>query len=172
MQFMTFLLLGSLHFYIVDGVRPTREIPFDDYFIRYSVKHKIAPELPMAVAWVESRYWPHSKSSAGAIGVMQVLYTTGRDMLPNLVLLPSDLKKPEVGIEAGIKYLKHMANKYKDTRGRTIWRQVLAAYCSGPGNVDKLILRNGRFSKQVSGYISRVSDELYFGYGLRLADIR
>ena len=165
------LFLISIHFLTVGGVKPTREIPYDQYFIRYGIKYSIAPELPMAVAWVESNYWSSAKSTAKALGVMQVLFGTGHHMLPDLVKKPSDLKNPEINIEAGTLYLKRMSKKFTDTNGKVNWSLVLASYAAGPRNIRVRLNRNDKLGRILQSYISRVKKEMYFSYGFRFEDL-
>ncbi|MGH2754198.1 MAG: LysM peptidoglycan-binding domain-containing protein [Actinomycetota bacterium] len=87
--------------------------------------------LVKAVAWQESGWRQKAKSSAGAIGVMQVMPTTADYV--NEVLGTGDLnvRETEDNIQLGVTYLDHVIDGQGDER------KGLAAYYSGPGNVGE-----------------------------------
>ena len=94
-----------------------------------AVNHGLEPSLVKAVAWQESGWRQDAVSSAGAIGVMQVMPGTARYV--NRALDHGNLKVRKAGdnIHLGAAYLRHM----KQTLGST--KRALAGYYSGPGNV-------------------------------------
>ena len=75
-------------------------------------KQNFPPQLALAVAKAESDFQPDSVSSAGALGVMQVLPATGRS---EYGLSPSSLLDPKINIRTGIHFLKSLMATY----GRT-----------------------------------------------------
>jgi soluble lytic murein transglycosylase len=82
-------------------------------------------------------------SSAGAMGLMQLMPATGKEMAENLNWPPdfsnSDLWRPDVNITLGTRYLMNQ----RDYLGGNI-AASLAAYNAGPGNAQKwLELSNG-----------------------------
>lgn len=88
-------------------------------------RYAIDPHLVRAVIEVESDYNPKSVSSAGAQGLMQIMPATQKDLgLTNPF-------NPVENIEAGVKYLRTMLDRFKDTR------LALAAYNAGPSSVEK-----------------------------------
>ncbi len=88
-------------------------------------RHRVDPKLVRAVIQVESSYNHKSVSRAGAQGLMQIMPATGRDLgLQN----PFD---PIENVEAGVRYLRMMLDRFKDVR------LALAAYNAGPSAVEK-----------------------------------
>lgn len=85
----------------------------------------LSPELVEAVAWRESGLRPGLISRAGAIGEMQLMPGTARDLGVN----PYDTRQNLMG---GAAYLGAMLRRYDGDLVR-----ALAAYNAGPGAVDR-----------------------------------
>ena len=82
----------------------------------------------------ESKFRADAKSSAGAIGLMQLLPATAQGIAIHTggsKFVVSDLYNPEINIRYGAWYLDNLFKKYRNER------LVLAAYNAGQGNVDK-----------------------------------
>jgi soluble lytic murein transglycosylase-like protein len=90
-----------------------------------SQRYALPASIMQAVAWRESRYRQDAISPKGAIGVMQLMGGTARDLGVN----PYDLRQ---NIEGGAAYLSRMLTRYG---GDTAL--ALAAYDAGPGAVDR-----------------------------------
>lgn len=87
-------------------------------------RYEVDPHLARAVMRCESGGNPNAISSAGAIGLMQLMPGTARG-------LGVDPKNPERNLEGGIKYLAQLADKYDGD-----YVKALAAYNAGSGRVD------------------------------------
>ncbi len=97
--------------------------------VRHSSAAGIDPSLVKAVAWHESGWQQDVVSSAGAIGVMQVMPDTADYV--NVVLGGGslDVHRADDNVKLGVMYLSKMLHTMR-TENR-----ALAAYYSGPGNV-------------------------------------
>jgi soluble lytic murein transglycosylase-like protein len=90
--------------------------------------HGLRPEFVRSVAAVESAYRTAAVSPKGAIGLMQLMPGTAKDLGVN----PHN---PSENAEGGARYLKELLLKYSGTRDPV--RLALAAYNAGPGAVDR-----------------------------------
>ena len=107
------------------GLKSTTE-DMDTIFEEASAKYQISVDLLKAVAKVESSFNPNAVSSAGAMGVMQLMPGTAQSLG---VSDPFDARQNIMG---GAKYLKQNLDKYNGNL-----ELALAAYNAGPGNVDR-----------------------------------
>lgn len=88
-------------------------------------------------------------SPAGAIGVMQLMPRTAKELG---VSNPYD---PEQNIEGGVKYLAQLQRKYQDPKLTAI------AYNWGPGNTDKWLAAGAdpsRLPRETRGYIQNLAE--------------
>ena len=108
----------------------------------FSNKYKVSSDLIFAIIDQESNYNHKDSSSAGAIGLMQIIPATANYLKIN----PYNSTQ---NIEGGVRYFKEMLNKYQKTS------LALAAYNAGPGAVDKY---NGIPPyKETTNYVSKIS---------------
>jgi membrane-bound lytic murein transglycosylase D len=99
-------------------------------------KYKIPLELKY-LAVVESALNPEAKSYCGATGLWQFMYSTGKMYNLNVSSYIDDRNDPMKATIAACRHFNDLYKIYKD------WSLVLAAYNSGPGNVNKAIRRSG-----------------------------
>ena len=105
-------------------------------FEEYLSKYNLPLELKY-LAMVESALNPTAGSKAGAKGLWQFMKGTGAEYGLRASTLVDDRFDPEKETEAACQYLKSLYARYED------WFLVLAAYNSGPGTVNKAIIRAG-----------------------------
>ena len=107
---------------------PMIEEVFDRFEIPLELKH---------LAIVESALNPSARSRVGAQGLWQFMYRTGKMYALNVTSYIDDRMNPYKATVAAASYMKDLYKMYGD------WNLVLAAYNSGPGNVNKAIRRSG-----------------------------
>ncbi len=107
-------------------------------FRKYGQQYDFDHLMLAALGYQESQLDHSVKSSAGAVGIMQILPSTARD---KNVGIP-DIKKIEPNIHAGTKYLRFMADRYFPVKdGLDAMNSAFftfAAYNAGPARVTKL----------------------------------
>ena len=96
--------------------------------------------LPLELKYlpvIESALNPRAFSRAGACGLWQFMYGTGRMYGLEVDSYVDERRDPARSTEAAARYLKDLYEIYED------WILVIAAYNCGPGNVNKAIRRSG-----------------------------
>jgi peptidoglycan lytic transglycosylase D len=99
-------------------------------------KYNIPLELKY-LAIVESALNPKARSRVGATGLWQFMYPTGKMFGLEVTSYYDERSDVYKSTDAACRYFKHLYKMYND------WDLVLAAYNSGPGNVNKAIRRSG-----------------------------
>lgn len=107
---------------------PMFEEVFDRYNIPLELKH---------LAVIESALNPNARSKAGAQGLWQFMYPTGKMYGLNVTSYIDDRSDPYKETVAAAEYLKTLYSMFHD------WQMVLAAYNAGPGTISKAIRRSG-----------------------------
>lgn len=115
---------------------------YDAYISEASQLYSLPEALIRAVIRTESNFHPTSRSSVGAVGLMQLMPATARSMGV------TDRYDPYQSIMGGCRYLRLLANRYRGNLYLT-----LAAYNAGPG----AILRAGGVPTNVIGYVNAVT---------------
>jgi soluble lytic murein transglycosylase len=100
----------------------------------YARQDNLDPALLAAVIESESKFNPGARSSAGAIGLMQLTPATAKGIAQytgGSRFRLSDLTNPDINMRYGAWYLGHLLAKYGNER------LALAAYNAGQDNVDR-----------------------------------
>ena len=96
----------------------------------------LEPAYLYAVVMMESSFRPDARSDVGAMGLMQIMPSTGKWIAKKLGVsdsfIPEILDDPAVNVRFGSWYLRFLLNRYNGDM-----RCASAAYHAGQGTVDK-----------------------------------
>ncbi len=104
--------------------------PYDDLARKYAERYGFDWRLIVSQMFQESRFDPNAKSWVGALGLLQVMPRTGKELgLENL-------RDPETGLHAGVKYLNWLMHRFEPELpvAERTWF-ALASYNAGIGHV-------------------------------------
>lgn len=97
--------------------------PFGPLVARAARKNGLSPKLLSSVIQAESNFHPHAVSPKGALGLMQLMPATARDLAVAHPFNPSE------NVQGGARYLKGLLKQFGDLN------LALAAYNAGPATV-------------------------------------
>ncbi len=119
-----------------------------------------AKNLPLELKYlpiIESALNPRALSRAGASGIWQFMYYTGKRYGLEVNSYIDERRDPVKASQAAVDFLSDLYKIYGD------WHLVIAAYNCGPGNVNKAINRSGgkrdfweiyhRLPRETRGYV-------------------
>lgn len=125
-------------------------------------------DIPLEMKYlsiVESALNPRARSRVGATGLWQFMYGTGKMYKLNVTSYVDERSDPVKSTEAACKYLSKLYDIFGD------WDLALAAYNSGPGNVNKAIRRSGGYKnywnlrrnlpRETAGYVPAFLATMY-----------
>lgn len=118
--------------FIYEAIYPRAYV---DYVEKASGENNVAQALIWGIMKAESMYRPWVRSPVGALGLMQVMPTTGQklaEMLEVKNFTPQTLLHPQDAIRFGSKYLERLGKKFDHSV-----QLVAAAYNAGPHRVSQ-----------------------------------
>ena len=130
-----------------------------ELFKKYGAKYDLDYLLMAAQGYQESTLDHSARSPVGAIGIMQVMPATGKDMRVG------DITKIEANIHAGVKYMRFMMDQYyKDEPMDDLNKALMtfASYNAGPGRLSRLRIeteKRGLNPNVWFGNVERVASE-------------
>jgi len=110
-------------------------------------RYRVEEKLIFAIIQQESGWQTSVVSSAGAIGIMQIMPKTGKGFCG---LTKKQLYNPYQNLDCGVRYF---SRQLKDFGGNV--KLALCAYNAGPGNANKGLKRCNRI-KETRRYIRKV----------------
>ena len=121
----TYAVHGTISVLTTDN-STTKSAPYEAAITEHARRQQVAADLVRAVIQVESAFNPVAVSSKGAMGLMQLMPATARELG---VGNPFD---PDQNIRGGVAYLRRLLDRYDGNV-----EMALAAYNAGMGNVEK-----------------------------------
>lgn len=124
----------------------------------YAEIYEVPEELVYATIHTESKFDANAVSAKGAIGLMQILPSTGAWIAEQIAYdtyEKEDLYNPQINIQFGCYYLSYLLNKFESEA------LAICAYNAGEGEVVKW-LQNETFNtnsipyKETKNYLKRV----------------
>jgi soluble lytic murein transglycosylase len=120
---------------LLDDLELRFPTPFQSLFERESERAAVPAGLLFGIARQESAFAPTARSSAGAIGLMQLMPATAGEVAGRVgVRRPagSALYDPELNVRLGSAYMAYLLQRYDGHRVH-----AAAAYNAGPSRVDR-----------------------------------
>lgn len=112
--------------------------PLAHTVVREARRHDFDPLLVVAVMHIESRFNTYAVSPVQALGLMQVLPSTGREVAHQIGIPwrgPQTLFDPHANVRIGVAYLRFLTDRYGSVA------TALSAYNWGPGRIDRRLRR-------------------------------
>ncbi len=143
---------------------------FQTEIVEYSKSYNLSPALVASVINVESGYNKKAISNKGAIGLMQIKFSTASYMNDyfnkNENLNENDLLNASTNIKYGCMYLEYLTNKFSNVF------TALAAYNAGE-TIVRVWLNNEQYSndkitlnkipfKETENYVNKIKSNLKF----------
>jgi soluble lytic murein transglycosylase len=129
---------------------------YEQIVVGHAENYGLEPQLVAAVIYQESKFDPNAESAQGAVGLMQLLPSTGQGIAERTggdSWTPADLRIPELNVRYGCWYLRHLLQKYGSEE------LALAAYNAGQANVDRWQAEGGEIGfPETRAYVERVQE--------------
>ena len=140
--------------YLSQAQEQTKTVSLDDIFEKASKTYGVDEKLLKAMAKTESNFDPNATSYSGAMGIMQLMPETAKE------LGVMDAYDPEQNIMGGAKYIASLIERYD---GNVTY--AVAAYNAGSGNVDKYggippFEQVQNYVKKIAGYLKNNDYEI------------
>lgn len=129
---------------------------FEPIIQQHARDQGVRVDLVRAVIQVESAFNPRAVSPKGAMGLMQLMPATAKEL--GVV----DPFNPSENIRAGVTYLRRLLDRYEDNE-----QLALAAYNAGPGAVDRYGSKVPPY-KETQNYVRKITGVRNNGPGLRI----
>jgi soluble lytic murein transglycosylase len=126
---------------------------YDDAVEKYAKQYNVDTFLICAMILEESRYNAQAVSWAGAIGLMQIMPATGKELAQQLKIRrfrTSMLKQPEVNIRLGTKYIGYLNSLFNGNP-----MLVIGAYNGGPGRMKRWVASKN--IKDIDEFVEKIT---------------
>ena len=115
-------------------------LAYSDIVAEAADENDLTPHLVFAIARQESAFMQDVRSSAGAMGLMQLMPATAQQTAKGagMQITNQDLFRPEVNVQLGSRYLSQLMEQFDDNR-----ILAAAAYNAGPNRVKRWLEETG-----------------------------
>ncbi|MGI6217276.1 MAG: lytic transglycosylase domain-containing protein [Coriobacteriales bacterium] len=125
------------------------KLDYEEYIQEAADTYKVNPYWIAAMIKCESDFDPEAVSSAGAIGLMQMMPSTAdwvsqKGLVDSSIYDPDNLTDPETNINYGTAYLRYLVERYHEMN------PAIAAYNAGISNVDEWLQEDEDVRKSVT----------------------
>jgi soluble lytic murein transglycosylase len=134
------LIIAASFLYLEFPLSVLRPVFFSDKINFYSEKYGVDPLFVIAIIKTESNFSKTARSRDGAIGLMQLMPATAKELSRELgykAFEPADLVNPDLNIQLGIYYISKLSKEFNNNEILT-----LAAYNAGKGKVEQWYMLN------------------------------
>ena len=126
---------------------------YADSVEKYAKQYNVDTFLIAAMILEESRYNAQAVSWAGAIGLMQIMPATGKELAQQLKIRrfrTSMLKQPDVNIQMGTKYIGYLNSLFQGNP-----MLVIGAYNGGPGRMKRWV--SSKNIKDIDEFVEKIT---------------
>jgi len=127
---------------------PVTPTAFDPWIEKYAHLHQVEASIVRAIMETESAFNPAALSRAGAIGLMQLMPMTARELGVNPFV-------PEQNIEGGVRYFSQLLKMF----GSNL-ELALVAYNGGPGYAQRYARGQAALYGETRDYVRKVLSKL------------
>jgi len=138
------------HYLVREQQVPSREdwklaypLAFKGLIEKAANREEVPEWLLFSVVREESYFDPDAGSTAGAVGLMQLMSETARDMARLLRMKEYDLKNPEHSLRLGTRYLARLHKRFES------WPRALMAYNAGPTRARRWARIHGGLTEEM-----------------------
>jgi soluble lytic murein transglycosylase len=148
--------------YIIFNIN--KALKFYPIIEQYSMQYNVDPLLITSIIKAESNFKSNAKSKKGAIGLMQIMPPTAKEIsekyFNSFNFNEEQLYEPEFNIKTGVCYVRILSDMFNNNINL-----VLASYNAGLGNVQKWHQENPIIEydseempfKETKNYVSKIN---------------
>lgn len=133
---------------------------FSEFVAKEATARKLDPDLVRGLIKQESSFNVRAVSTSNALGLMQMIPPTAKEIAQDLKLgilaLPDDMFEPRRNVQMGTYYLSRMVSKFN---GHV--PLALAAYNAGPTRMDRWIASRPSLKELSKSRTSNADDEIW-----------
>jgi soluble lytic murein transglycosylase-like protein len=138
------------------GLSDTEMAQLAETIVVEARRYRFDPALVVAVIHVESRFDTYAVSPKDALGLMQLLPSTGEELAPIVGVEwrgPQTLFDPVSNVRLGVAYLRQLTDRYNGSV-----RTALVAYNWGPGRIDQFMRAGDPLPREYSQLVLAAYD--------------